>query len=94
MKNILKFFLEVEKLKQMPRTGWVFMEVENPETVAEHLFGLSIISWLFGEKRNLNVKRAILIALFHELCEVYAGDITPFLYYPHLPKNREMRKKC
>ena len=93
MKNILKFFLEVEKLKQMPRTGWVLMEVENPETVAEHLFGLSILSWLFSEKRNLNVKRAILIALFHELCEVYAGDITPFLYYPHLPKNRETRKK-
>ena len=39
MKNLLKFFLEVEKLKQMPRTGWVLREVKNPETVAEHILG-------------------------------------------------------
>jgi len=93
MKNLLKFFLETEKLKQMPRTGWVLRNIKNPETVAEHTFGLTIISGLLAKKRSLNVKRAILIALFHDLCEVFAGDITPFLYYPHLPKNREGRKK-
>ena len=93
MKNLLKFFLEVEKLKQMPRTGWVLREVKNPETVAEHTFRLAIISWLSAEKRNFNVKRAILIALFHDLCEVFAGDITPFLYYPKLPKSKSERRR-
>jgi putative hydrolase of HD superfamily len=34
-----------------------------------------------------------MIALFHDLCEVYAGDITPFIYYPNLPKDKEKRKK-
>jgi len=93
MKNLLNFFLEIEKLKEMPRTGWVLRDVKNPETVAEHTFRLAIISWLLAEKGNFNVKRAILIALFHDLCEVFAGDITPFLYYPHLPKNKEERKR-
>ena len=77
----------------MPRTGWVLREVKNPETIAGHTFRLGIASWLLAEKRNFNVKRAILIALFHDLCEVYAGDITPFLYYPRLPKDKKERKK-
>lgn len=93
MKNLLKFFLETEKLKEMPRTGWVLAGIENPERIAEHCFSLSIISFLLAKKRGLNQKRAIQIAFFHELCEVYAGDLTPFLYYPHLPKNDEKRRK-
>jgi putative hydrolase of HD superfamily len=93
MKNLLKFFLEVEKLKTMPRTGWILREVKNPETVAEHTFRLTILCGLLAEKRNFDVKRAIKIALFHDLCEVFAGDITPFLYYPRLPKSKEERKK-
>jgi putative hydrolase of HD superfamily len=93
MKNILNFLLEVNKLKEMPRTGWVLAEVKNPETIAEHIFGVTVDAWLLAEKRNLNVKRAIQIALSHDLCEVYAGDITPFLYYPYLPKDKDERKK-
>jgi putative hydrolase of HD superfamily len=67
--------------------------VENPETIADHTFGMAIISWLLAEKRGLNVARAIKIALSHDLCEVYAGDITPNLYYPRLPKEAKLRKK-
>jgi len=93
MKNLLNFFLEVEKLKEMPRTGWVLAGIENPETIAEHSFSLSIISFLLAEKKNLKPKRAIQTALFHELCERYAGDLTPFLYYPHLPKDDLERQK-
>jgi putative hydrolase of HD superfamily len=93
MKNLLKFFLETEKLKEMPRTGWVLAGIENPETVAEHSLSLSIISFLLAEKKNLKPKRAIQTALFHELCERYAGDLTPFLYYPHLPKDDLERQK-
>ncbi len=93
MKEVINFLIEVSKLKTEPRTGWVLAEVKNPETIAEHIFGVAIASWIFAEKRKLNVKRAILIALFHDICEVYAGDITPFIYYPNLPKDRKKRKK-
>ena len=35
------------------------------------------------------------IALFHDLCEAYAGDITTLLYHPQLSreKDKEKRKK-
>jgi len=93
MKDIINFLIEVSKLKEMPRTGWVLREVKNPETIADHTFRLAFISWFLAQKRNFNQKRAIKIAFSHDLCEVYAGDITPFLYYPDLPKDREKRRK-
>jgi len=93
MKNLLNFFLEVSKLKEMPRTGWVLMEVKDPETVAEHTFGIALLAWLLGEKRKLNTEKLIKIAFSHDLCEVYAGDTTPFFYYPKLPKNKKERKR-
>jgi 5'-deoxynucleotidase YfbR-like HD superfamily hydrolase len=93
MKNLLKFFLEVEKLKQMPRTGWVLMNVQKPETVAAHTFRMTVLASLLAIKKNLNIKKIIQTALFHDLCEVYAEDVTPFFYYLKLPKDKIQRKK-
>mgnify|MGYP001568527532 CR=1 FL=1 len=84
MKNILNFLIEANKLKEMPRTGWILMGLKNPETVADHTFRMVILSWFLARKKKLNIKRAILIALFHDLCEVHAGDITTLLYHPEL----------
>ena len=93
MKELLNFFLEIEKLKTMPRTGWVLSEVKNPETIAEHTFRVAIAVWLLSEKKNLDIKRIIKSALAHDLCEVYAGDVTPFFYYTRLLKKNEEEKK-
>jgi putative hydrolase of HD superfamily len=93
MKNILNFFLETTKLKTVSRTGWVLMKVKNPETIAEHTFRMAIGAWLLGEERNLNVGRVLKTALCHDLCEVYAGDKTPFFYYSQLPQDELERKK-
>lgn len=92
MREILNFLIEANKLNEVSRTGWILRKVQNPETIAEHSFGMAIMSWLLAASKNLNVKRAIKIALSHDLCEVYAGDITPNLYY-RLPKSGKARKK-
>jgi putative hydrolase of HD superfamily len=93
MTKILKFISEVNRLKEIPRTGWILRRVKNAETIAGHTFGLTILAYLLGRMGNLNIKRAIKIALFHDFCEVYAGDITPFLYYPDLPEDQKGRAK-
>lgn len=93
MENRLKFFLEVNKLKTMQRTGWVLMKVKNPETVAEHTSRVAIAAWLLGQKKNLNTKQLIKTALFHDLCEVYAGDSTPFLYWEGLKREKKEQEE-
>lgn len=45
------------------------------------------MAWILGEKKKLNVERVIKIALIHDLCELYAGDTTP--YDLVLPKNKK-----
>ena len=51
------------------------------------------MAWLLAveKKENLNIERIIKMALVHDICEVYAGDITP--YDSILPKNKRDLKK-
>jgi putative hydrolase of HD superfamily len=87
MQNILNFLIEAGKLKRKKRRGWVVHQVKNPETTAEHIFHLAILVWALGKMKKLNLERAIKIALMHDLCEVYAPDLTP--YDPLLPKDKK-----
>jgi len=87
MKNILNFLLEVGKLKRKKRRGWILHQIKNPETTAEHIFHLTILVWTLGKEKKLNLERAIKMALVHDLCEVYAPDLTP--YDPLLPKDKK-----
>lgn len=91
MENFLNFFIEIGKLKKMPRRGWVIRDIKNPESIAEHTFRVAIMAWFLGEKRgiNFNIEKIIKMALIHDLCEVYAGDTTP--YDSILPKNKKKR---
>ena len=89
MKNTLNFLIKINKLKEIPKTGWVLMKVKNPETIADHIFRVAIASWLLSEKKKLNIEKAIKIALSHDLCEVYAGDSTPFFYWEGLDRDKK-----
>lgn len=89
MKELLNFFIEIGKLKKIPRKGWVLIGIKNPETIAGHTFHEAIMAWILAkEKRiNFNMERILKMALVHDLCELYAGDITP--YDEILPKNKK-----
>lgn len=89
MKELLNFFIETGKLKGMDRKGWVLRGVKNPESIAEHTFRVALMAWLLGsqKKHNLKIERLIKMALVHDLCEIYAGDTTP--YDSILPKNKK-----
>lgn len=89
MKNLLKFFIEVGKLKKIPRKGWVLIGIKNAETIAAHTFHEAIMVWLLAkqQKTRLNAERVLKTALIHDLCELYAGDMSP--YDEILPKNKK-----
>jgi putative hydrolase of HD superfamily len=87
MKEILDFLINVGKLKGKKRRGWIVHQIKNPESTAEHIFHLAILVWILGKKKKINLDRAIKMALIHDLCEVYAPDLTP--YDPLLPKDKK-----
>jgi|GEM_PF-2245047 len=87
MKEIVQFLRETGKLKEMPRRGWVINRIENPETIGEHIFRAAIMGWILAREEGLDQEKVIEIALAHDLCEVYAGDVTP--YDSILPQKEE-----
>jgi len=87
MKNILEFLIKIGELKGKERRGWVIHQIKNSESTAEHIFHLAFLVLVLGRKKRLNLERAIKMALIHDLCEVYAPDLTP--YDPLLPKNKK-----
>lgn len=93
MKNILKFLIEAGKLKKTPRTGFVWLGIENPETIGQHIFRVAVFNWILGYEADsgLDLEEIIKISLVHDLCEVYAGDMTP--YWGLLPNDPKERKK-
>jgi len=91
MKNILNFLREAGKLKGKERRGWLVHQIKNSETTAEHIFHLALLVWTLGKGKRINLERAIKMALIHDLCEVYAPDLTP--YDPLLPKNKKKIKE-
>jgi len=69
--------LEMLELKQLPRTGWVRSEVDNPESVAAHSWGMAILALRLAPK-NLDMIKVLSMCLVHDLPEVRIGDLTPY----------------
>lgn len=78
MEPIIKFFLEVGKLKTTKRRGWVLRGVENPESVADHSFRVLVLAWVFGYESKLNMRRLLKLALVHSLSAVQIDYISPY----------------
>lgn len=49
------------------------------------------MSWVLGKEKkiNFNIERIIKLALIHDLCELYVGDITPYDLAKGLPKDKK-----
>ena len=63
-------------LKQLPRTGWGRSGVDNPESVAAHSWGMSILAMHLCPE-ELDKMRVIEMCLVHDLPEIEVGDLTP-----------------
>lgn len=90
MKELIIFFNKIGKLRKKPRRGWVLIGAKNPATIVDHSFRLAIMAWILAEKKkaNFNIERILKMALVHDLCELYAGDLTPY-DYGLLPRDKK-----
>ncbi len=76
MDDIIKFYQEINKLKEMQRSGWVVEGVKDPEHIADHCFGVVLMTFILGSKRqDLDLNKAIKMSIVHELAESQTGDI-------------------
>jgi len=69
------FFEKVRELKKLHRTGWVIKGVKAPESIADHSFMLAVLAYAYSMELRLDTDKCVKMALMHDLCEAYSGDI-------------------
>ncbi|CCG81224.1 HD domain-containing protein C4G3.17 [Taphrina deformans PYCC 5710] len=74
--DVLPFLNLIENLKTTPRTGWINEHIRNPESIADHMYRMAIITMLCTDPA-LDKARMMKIAVVHDMAEAIVGDITP-----------------
>jgi putative hydrolases of HD superfamily len=88
--SLLDLVLELQSLDRLPRAGYVLRGVTDPESVTEHSWHVLFLVWALGRRLpEVDVARAVEIALVHDLAELRIGDLprTASRYFPEGAKN-------
>ena len=75
--NLVNFFEMSGRLKRIPRSGWVNVGIESPESVADHTFRTAILCMIFSDLEGLDALKMLQMTLIHDLPEAITGDLTP-----------------
>ncbi len=73
--NFLGFARTVGNLKRTKRSGWVRIGINNPESIADHVFRTSMLALVFGNELGGDINKLVKMALVHDLAESLVGDI-------------------
>ena len=92
MNNICNFLLELDKLKSVKRRSYI-TDLSRNENSAEHSWHLAIAILTLNDemKLDIDVNKAIKMALVHDICEIGAGDVS--VYAPERPKQEAKERK-
>jgi len=72
-----KFIKTTINLKKIPRQGWKNkLGINDPESVADHCFSVSIIAMVLSDLQNLDTTKVLKMSLMHDLAESITGDLT------------------
>ncbi|AFL95707.1 metal-dependent phosphohydrolase, HD superfamily [Thermococcus cleftensis] len=93
---LLDLLLEAGNLKRLPRTGWLLRGVPNPESIADHSYRVALITLFLADELkvkgvDVNVERALKMALLHDLAEARITDI-PLTAQYYIDKGKAEKK--
>lgn len=76
MEKVLKFMHTIEQLKTNKRTGWYHHRINHPESIADHMYRMAILSMLLPNEK-LDIGKCVQLCLVHDIAEALVGDLTP-----------------
>ena len=81
-KNVLKYYVFCNTLKDVVRTGWKDWKVnrERLESVAEHIYGVQMLAIAMKSEYDydVNIEKVLKMLAVHETEEIVIGDLTFF----------------
>ncbi|GJN66436.1 HD family hydrolase [Purpureocillium lilacinum] len=86
----LAFFHMLERLKTTKREGWRRFGIERGESIADHMYRMSLISMFAPPSLapRLDLPKCMKMCLIHDMAELLVGDITPVDGVAKPEKNR------
>ena len=86
----MPFLHYVQRLKIEKREGWRRFGISQGESIADHMYRMSIITMLAPPalSAQLDIPRCTRMALVHDIAEGLVGDLTPVDGVPKVEKNR------
>ena len=86
----ISFFHLLSRLKTTKREGWRRFGINHGESIADHMYRMSIITMLCPSSLSskLDIPRCTKMALVHDMAEALVGDITPVDGVLKTEKNR------
>ncbi len=93
LSNIVAFLTDAERLKLVTRRAYV-SDLSRHESSAEHSWHLTLGLLTVAREMDLDidVPKALIMALIHDVCEIDAGD-TP-IYGPARADQHDAERKC
>jgi putative hydrolase of HD superfamily len=90
---LVAFLTDVERLKLVERKAYV-SDMSRRENAAEHSWHLAVGLVAIAHELNLKIDlhKALVMALIHDLCEIDAGDTPAF--GPQRPDQHEAELRC
>lgn len=74
--TLLDLLLETQALDRVARLGFALRGVDQPESIAEHSWHVSFLVFALAPSiAGIDVRRALELALVHDVAEVRLGDL-------------------
>jgi len=75
--ELVRFLRTVDQLEILPRTGYFFAGIRQPESIAAHSYGVALIAMLLADriKSRVNIERVLRLAILHDTAESLLTDI-------------------
>ncbi|EYU22602.1 hypothetical protein ABFS82_05G027000 [Erythranthe guttata] len=86
--SAIDFLTLCHRLKSTKRKGWVNHGINGPESIADHMYRMSLMALITSDIPGVNRERCIKIAIVHDIAEAIVGDITPSDGVPKAEKSR------
>lgn len=92
-KKLIEFLSEIGKLKNIDRKGWVVSNVKNVESVADHNFRTILMTLVIGKNRDIDLFKAIKMAVIHDIAESKIGDLIEWNNYEITEEEKHKKEK-
>ncbi|XP_024018255.1 HD domain-containing protein 2 homolog isoform X1 [Morus notabilis] len=89
--SAIDFLTLCRRLKTTKRKGWINHGIKSPESIADHMYRMALMSLIATDLPGVNKERCIKIAIVHDIAEAIVGDITPSDGVPKEEKSRRER---